>query len=29
MMHGGSPITEAEDRIRRLTSPDSTGSAAG
>lgn len=29
MMHGGSPITEAEDRIRRLASPDSPGSGTG
>src|SRR6185503_19040065 len=29
MMHGGSPITEAEDRIRRLTSPDSAGAGSG
>ncbi|MEX2221251.1 MAG: NAD(P)-binding domain-containing protein [Candidatus Rokuibacteriota bacterium] len=29
MMHGGSPITEAEDRIRRLTSPDSSGAGPG
>lgn len=28
MMHGGSPITEAEDRIRHLTSPDPPGGAA-
>jgi len=29
MMHGGSPITEAEDRIRHLTSPDSSGTSPG
>lgn len=29
MLHGGSPITEAEDRIRRLTSPDASGAATG
>ena len=29
MMHGGSPISEAEDRIRRLTSPDGAGPAPG
>ena len=29
MMHGGSPITEAEDRIRRLASPDAPGSSTG
>jgi len=29
MMHGGSPITDAEDRIRRLASPDSPGSGTG
>jgi ketol-acid reductoisomerase len=29
MMHGGSPITEAEDRIRRLAAPDSSGAATG
>jgi ketol-acid reductoisomerase len=29
MMHGGSPITEAEDRIRHLTSPDSSGASPG
>jgi ketol-acid reductoisomerase len=28
MMHGGSPMTEAEDRIRHLTSPDPPGGAA-
>jgi ketol-acid reductoisomerase len=28
MMHGGSPITEAEDHIRHLTSPDPPGGAA-
>jgi ketol-acid reductoisomerase len=25
MMHGGSPITEAEERIRRLAKPDAQG----
>src|SRR5258705_6734176 len=29
MMHGGSPIGEAEDRIRHLTSPDGAGPAPG
>jgi len=29
MMHGGSPIGEAEDRIRRLASPDGTGPTPG
>ncbi|HUM17355.1 MAG TPA: NAD(P)-binding domain-containing protein [Candidatus Nitrosotalea sp.] len=29
MMHGGSPITEAEDRLRRLTSPDAGGQKSG
>src|SRR5258706_577123 len=29
MMHGGSPITEAEDRVRHLTSPDPSGSSPG
>ena len=29
MMHGGSPITEAEDRLRRLTSPDAGGQKPG
>ena len=29
MMHGGSPITEAEERIRRLTSADPSGSSPG
>jgi len=29
MMHGGSPMTEAEDRIRRLTSPGSSGAVTG
>jgi ketol-acid reductoisomerase len=29
MMHGGSPISEAEDRIRHLTSPDGAGPAPG
>ena len=29
MMHGGSPITEAEDRIRRLAPPHSPGSGTG
>ena len=29
MMHGGSPITEAEDHIRHLTSPDSSGANPG
>jgi ketol-acid reductoisomerase len=28
MMHGGSPMTDAEDRIRHLTSPDPPGGAA-
>lgn len=29
MMHGGSPIGEAEERIRRLASPDAPGSTPG
>ena len=29
MMHGASPITEAEDRVRHLTSPDPSGSSPG
>lgn len=29
MMHGGSPISEAEDRIRHLTSPDGAGPTPG
>jgi ketol-acid reductoisomerase len=29
MMHGGSPITEAEDRIRHLTSRDASGPGSG
>ena len=29
MMHGGSPIGEAEERIRRLASPDAPGSTSG
>jgi ketol-acid reductoisomerase len=29
MMHGGSPIADAEDRIRRFTSPDPSGPTSG
>ena len=29
MMHGGSPMSEAEDRIRHLASPDGTGPDPG
>jgi hypothetical protein len=29
MMHGGSPIADAEERIRRFTSPDASGPTGG